>query len=91
MKPAPTNELQSIVSGDGRWKLQLPHTYRSMEGQAPGKGGVPGKYKPMPIAKAELYDLTADVGEGKGYLRAEPRGDESDADLGGTGACRARR
>lgn len=67
-----TNELQSVVSGDGRWKLQLPHTYRSMEGQPPGKDGIPGKYKPVPVAKAELYDLASDVGEGKDVADANP-------------------
>jgi arylsulfatase A-like enzyme len=57
------NQLQSVVSGDGQWKLQLPHTYRSMKGQTPGKGGIPGNYKPVPVEKAELYQTTADLGE----------------------------
>jgi arylsulfatase len=67
-----TNELQSIVSGDGQWKLQLPHTYRSMEGQTPGKGGTPGQYKPVPIKKAELYHITADLGEGTDVAKENP-------------------
>ncbi len=66
------NELQSIVSGDGQWKLQLPHTYRSMEGQAPGQGGTPGKYKPVKIKQTELYHLTADIGEDKDVAASNP-------------------
>jgi arylsulfatase len=57
------NQLQSLVSGDGRWKLRLPHVYRTMTGQEQGKGGIPGKYAPVPIEKTELYDLETDPGE----------------------------
>ncbi|MDR1491509.1 MAG: sulfatase [Planctomycetaceae bacterium] len=47
---------------DTRWKLVLPHQYRSIDGQEPGKNGTPGKYmqKQTPLA---LYDLQNDVGE----------------------------
>ncbi|MDR0610139.1 MAG: sulfatase [Planctomycetaceae bacterium] len=47
---------------DTRWKLVLPHQYRTMEGQKPGQDGTPGKYvqKQTPLA---LYDLQNDVGE----------------------------
>src|SRR5207247_1547036 len=27
------NELQAAVTGDGHWKLQLPHAYRSLAGR----------------------------------------------------------
>ena len=30
----------------GRWKLYLPHTYRTMDGQPPGKDGKPGAQRP---------------------------------------------
>ena len=53
-------QLQALRSG--RWKLLFPHTSRSMIGQAPGHGGTPGKYKPLPVG-LELYDLDADLGE----------------------------
>ena len=33
------NELQSVVSGDGRWKLALPHRYRALNGKPGGLGG----------------------------------------------------
>ena len=57
------NQLQAVTSGDGRWKLQLPHTYRTMNGQTPGHDGTPGKYVNLKIESAELYDLAHDIGE----------------------------
>jgi arylsulfatase len=57
------NELQSVVSGDGRWKLQLPHTYVTLNGRPGGHGGIPAKYEQRRIEKPELYDLRAEVGE----------------------------
>jgi len=55
-----TNELQAIRSG--KWKLMLPHTSRTIKGQAPGADGKPGKYVPEKVTLA-LYDLDADLGE----------------------------
>lgn len=57
------NQLQAVTSTDGRWKLQLPHTYRSLNGRPGGKDGIPAKYEPRKLDKAELYDLVNDVGE----------------------------
>jgi arylsulfatase A-like enzyme len=57
------NQLKAVTSGDGRWKLQLPHTYRTMNGQRPGHDGTPGKYVNLKIESAELYDLAHDIGE----------------------------
>jgi arylsulfatase A len=57
------NELQAVVSGDGRWKLQLPHTYRSLAGKPGGHGGSPSKYQQIKIKQPELYDLTSELGE----------------------------
>jgi arylsulfatase len=57
------NELQAVVSGDGRWKLQLPHTYPSLAGHAGGHGGVPTNYQSKKIVRPELYDLATDLGE----------------------------
>ena len=58
------NQLQSIVSGDGQWKLQFPHTYRTMQDQQPGMSGLPGKYKQVKIESPELFQISTDVGEG---------------------------
>ena len=57
------NQLQAVVTGDGRWKLQLPHTYRSLAGLPGGHGGTPAKYKSVKILRPELYDLVNDRGE----------------------------
>jgi arylsulfatase A len=81
-------ELQAVRSG--KWKLMLPHTYRSMEGQAPGRDGKPGLYRQVKIEKPELYDLDADVGETRNVADANPQvvkrllafADEARAELG---------
>lgn len=57
------NQLQAVVSGDGRWKLMLPHTYRTLAGKPGGRGGVPVKYEQRTITRPELYDLSHDVSE----------------------------
>jgi arylsulfatase A-like enzyme len=53
-------ELQAVRSGD--WKLHFPHTSRTMEGQAPGADGIPGKYRPLEVGR-ELYNLRDDPAE----------------------------
>ena len=57
------NQLQAVVSGDGRWKLQLPHTYRTMGGRPGGHGGTPVPYEQRKLERAELYDLVNDISE----------------------------
>jgi arylsulfatase A len=57
------NELQAVTTSDGRWKLQLPHTYSTLAGKPGGKGGVPAPYSKRRIEKEELYDLVNDIGE----------------------------
>jgi len=54
------NQLQAIR--DNRWKLVFPHQYLTMEGQTPGKDGIPGQYVQRHISLA-LYDLENDIGE----------------------------
>jgi arylsulfatase A len=57
------NQLQSVTSGNGRWKLQLPHTYRTLGGRPGGRDGIPAKYEQRKLEKPELYDLKADISE----------------------------
>ncbi len=64
------NDLESLRSG--RWKLHLPHRFRSMEGRIPGIGGTPGKYDWDRHTGLELYDLSADVGERHDVAEANP-------------------
>ncbi len=67
------NELQAIVSGDGRWKLQLPHTYRTLrEDLPPAKEGRPTKYRQVKLEKAELYDLKTDLAESQNVAEKHP-------------------
>jgi arylsulfatase len=57
------NELQGVLSGNGKWKLYFPHTYRSLEGRQGGKGGIPVKYNNNVHMNLELYDLENDISE----------------------------
>ncbi len=56
-----TNELHAIRYGD--WKMVFPHQYRTMNGQEPGKDGLPGQYKQIKLTKTELYNLKMDPEE----------------------------
>lgn len=58
-----TNELHAVLSGDGRWKLYLPHTYRSLNGRTGTDDGLPIDYDQNTIEQPELYDLENDVSE----------------------------
>jgi arylsulfatase A-like enzyme len=53
-------ELRAVR--DRRWKLVLPHTFRSLDGQPGGRDGKPATYKQLKTGLA-LYDLKNDVGE----------------------------
>ncbi|MBM3878085.1 MAG: arylsulfatase, partial [Verrucomicrobia bacterium] len=66
------NELQAVFTGDGRWKLQLPHTFRSLAGRPGGTNGIPAKYQNTPIVQAELYDLSTDIGEKVNLASSNP-------------------
>ena len=47
----------------GKWKMYFPHTYRTMDGQEPGKDGLPGEYRMVEMGEIELYDVTTDISE----------------------------
>ncbi len=64
------NELQSVMSGN--WKLQLPHTYRTLAGQLGGRDGTPVPYQQRRIEQPELYDLAADIGETTNLANQHP-------------------
>lgn len=63
------NQLQAVTTADGRWKLHLPHAYRSLTGRAGGTNGIPSKYDSIKIAEPELYDLKNDPGEKKNVVQ----------------------
>ena len=66
------NQLQSVLSGDGRYSLMLPHTYRTLGGRPGGHGGIPAKYEMRKVEQPELYDLFADIGQTKDVSAAYP-------------------
>jgi arylsulfatase A-like enzyme len=61
--------LQAVRSG--KWKLQFPHEYRTMAGQAPGAEGKPGKYLQTKTDLA-LFDLEADAAETTDVAKEHP-------------------
>ncbi|HDZ15463.1 hypothetical protein LCGC14_1182620 [marine sediment metagenome] len=64
------NELHGVRYG--KWKLYFPHTYRTMNGQEPGKDGLPGDYKMVELNEIELYDLENDESETKNVAEKYP-------------------
>ncbi|MCU0962267.1 MAG: sulfatase [Pirellulaceae bacterium] len=56
----PGDELQAVR--DRKWKLHLPHRYRTLAGRPGGTGGVPVAYSTATIG-LELFDLEHDPGE----------------------------
>jgi arylsulfatase A-like enzyme len=81
--------LEAVRSG--RWKLHLPHAYRSMDGQPVGRGGIPGFYRQRRI-EGGLFDLGADrreqrdvsATEAAALARLEAMAEAARADLGDT-------
>ncbi len=61
--------FESIMSGDGKWKLHLPHNYSTLI--SPGKDGSSGKYKTMEI-ELSLYDMENDPYEMKNVIEENP-------------------
>jgi arylsulfatase len=55
------NSLEALRSG--KWKLELPRRYASLNGRPGGHGGMPAKYEVLAMSTAELYDLDADPGQ----------------------------
>lgn len=66
------NELQAVVSGDGRWKLVLAHRYRTLAGRPGGRDGIPAKYENASVAAPALFELSRDVGETTDVAAAHP-------------------
>lgn len=66
------NELHAVTRGDGRYKLVLPHTYRTLAGRPGGTNGFPAKYEMRQIIKPELYDLQEDRDETRDIAADKP-------------------
>ncbi len=52
--------LEAVRSG--KWKLHLPHVYRTLAGRQGGTGGKPVRYEQRKIGLS-LFDLSNDIGE----------------------------
>jgi arylsulfatase A-like enzyme len=66
------NQLQAITAGDGRWKLYLPHGYRTLAGKPGGTGGIPVAYEGAKVTAPELYDLKSDISETQNVANQNP-------------------
>lgn len=64
-----SGELQAVRSG--RWKLHLPHKYRTLGSAEGGKGGKSVGYKEGEVG-FELFDLQNDIGETRNLAEEEP-------------------
>ena len=65
------NELHGILSGDGRWKMYLPHRYRSLDGKQGTTDGIPIDYIYKDMGH-ELYNLELDISEKNNVADAYP-------------------
>ena len=61
--------FEGVISGNGRWKLHLPHNYRTLV--EPGKDGMPGKYRQAKI-ELSLFDMEKDPYETTNILDEYP-------------------
>jgi arylsulfatase A-like enzyme len=61
--------FEGVISGDGRWKLHLPHAYRTLV--YAGNDGNPGEYRQAEIGLS-LFDMEADPYEKENVLSKFP-------------------
>lgn len=61
--------FEGIISGDGRWKLHVPHSYRTLV--TPGNDGAAGKYRQEKIGFA-LFDMVNDPNETRNLIEERP-------------------
>jgi arylsulfatase A len=61
--------FEGVISGDGRWKLHVPHAYRTLV--EPGKDGLPGRYRQEKIGLS-LFDMENDPYETTNVLDQHP-------------------
>jgi len=64
-----SRNFEGVFSGDGQWKLHLPHAYRTLE--VAGSDGQAGKYVQNTI-EVSLYDMENDTFETKNVIEDYP-------------------
>lgn len=64
-----SNNFDGVISGDGRWKLHLPHRYRLLV--EAGNDGAPGKHE-WPTVELSLFDMVADPYETTNVIAEHP-------------------
>ncbi len=62
--------FQGIISGDGKWKLHLPHNYRTLD--KAGMDGEAGKYRQGHI-ELSLFDMENDPNESTNVIDKYPQ------------------
>ncbi len=63
------SNFQGVFSGDGRWKLHVPHGYRTLV--EPAHDGASGKYENKTI-ELSLFDMEEDPMESKNVIADHP-------------------
>lgn len=63
------NKFESVMSGNGKWKLHLPHDYRTLT--VPGIDGNSGKYETKTI-ELSLFDMENDPYETTNVIGQHP-------------------
>jgi arylsulfatase A-like enzyme len=61
--------FEGIMTGDGQWKLHIPHAYRTLD--YPGKDGYPGKYV-QAVIPLSLFDMSHDPLETTNVITEHP-------------------
>ncbi|MEM7395376.1 MAG: arylsulfatase, partial [Verrucomicrobiota bacterium] len=61
--------FQGVLSGDGKWKLHVPHKYRTLVKAA--HDGLPGQYKNLSI-ELSLFDMENDPEESTNVIDKFP-------------------
>lgn len=63
------SNFEGVITGDGHWKLHLPHKYRTLV--TPGKDGMAGKYRQAEIGLS-LFDMKNDPYETTNVIEKYP-------------------
>lgn len=61
--------FEAVMSGDGKWKLHLPHNYRVVD--TPGNDGASGKYR-TGFVDTSLFDMEKDPFESENVIANHP-------------------